>query len=154
LVAEDAQVSTTLQFQDGTMIVHDGIFGIPDVTIRAPNDDLIRLSLMEVLEPDIGQIQKLIPKGLTSMALAYAFKASNRPFVGPYIAQAMKFSTQLGIEFGQKFKEIKLPLELPDPRGENVKSVAEGLLQRRIKIFGALRHPKFLLGVSKLLSVH
>jgi len=49
LVVEDAEVAVTLRFDGGRLTVHDGIVGIPDVTIRASSDDVTRMSLMELL---------------------------------------------------------------------------------------------------------
>lgn len=46
IVAEDAEVALTLQFRHGELIIHDGIFGIPDVTIRGPSDAIIAMSNM------------------------------------------------------------------------------------------------------------
>jgi hypothetical protein len=48
IVAEDARVALTLEFRRGKLIVHDGIAGIPDVTVRAPSDDVMNLSLVEI----------------------------------------------------------------------------------------------------------
>jgi hypothetical protein len=48
IVADDADVSLTLVFErsgrDGSLIIHDGIAGIPDVTIRGPSEAIIALS--------------------------------------------------------------------------------------------------------------
>lgn len=49
LVVEDAEVSVTLRFDAGRLTIHDGIVGIPDVTIRAGSDDVTRMSLMELV---------------------------------------------------------------------------------------------------------
>jgi hypothetical protein len=48
IVAEDADVALTLEFRRGKLVVHDGIVGIPDVTVRAPSDDVMNLSLIEL----------------------------------------------------------------------------------------------------------
>ena len=37
IVADDADVALTLVFDRGRLTVHDGIVGIPDVTIRGPS---------------------------------------------------------------------------------------------------------------------
>jgi len=50
IVAVDAGVSLTLRFGQGRVTVHDGVFGVPDVTIRAKGDDIMQMSLVE-LEP-------------------------------------------------------------------------------------------------------
>lgn len=49
LVVEDAGVSVTLRFEAGRLTLHDGIVGIPDLTIRATTDDITQMSLMELL---------------------------------------------------------------------------------------------------------
>lgn len=48
IVAEDAGVALTLEFQRGKLVLHDGIVGIPDVTVRAPSDDVMAMSLVEL----------------------------------------------------------------------------------------------------------
>lgn len=53
LVVEDAEVSVTLRFDAGRLTIHDGIVGIPDVTIRADSDGVTRMSLMELV-PRLG----------------------------------------------------------------------------------------------------
>jgi hypothetical protein len=46
IVAEDADVSLTLAFDPSMerVVIHDGIVGVPDVTIRGPSDGIIALS--------------------------------------------------------------------------------------------------------------
>lgn len=53
IVAEDAGVALTLEFANGTLTVHDGIAGVPDVSVRASSDDVVNLSLVELL-PRVG----------------------------------------------------------------------------------------------------
>lgn len=53
IIVEDAKVSVTLRFDDGFLLVHDGIVGIPDVTVRAPSDDVMKMSLVELV-PVLG----------------------------------------------------------------------------------------------------
>lgn len=48
IVAEDAGVSLTMVFAGNMLTVHDGIVGVPDVTVRANSDDIIQLSLVEL----------------------------------------------------------------------------------------------------------
>jgi len=48
IVATDADVSLTLRFEGGRVTIHDGIFGLPDVTIRASGDDIMQMSLVEL----------------------------------------------------------------------------------------------------------
>jgi hypothetical protein len=47
IVADDADVALTLKFErGGKLTIHDGIVGIPDVTIRGPSDGILALSNM------------------------------------------------------------------------------------------------------------
>jgi hypothetical protein len=44
IVAEDADVALTLRFDRGKLTIHDGIVGVPDVTIRGGSDTIMSLS--------------------------------------------------------------------------------------------------------------
>jgi len=44
VVADDADVAVTLEFSGGSLVLYDGIRGIPDITIRGPSDAIIALS--------------------------------------------------------------------------------------------------------------
>jgi len=44
IVAEDAEVALTLEFQGGRLVVHDGILNVPDVTIRGTSDIIMAMS--------------------------------------------------------------------------------------------------------------
>ena len=46
IVADDADVALTLCFDDQKLTIHDGIVGIPDVTIRGDSDTILALSNM------------------------------------------------------------------------------------------------------------
>jgi hypothetical protein len=47
IVADDADVALTLRFERGGKLrIHDGITGIPDVTIRGPSEAIMALSNM------------------------------------------------------------------------------------------------------------
>ena len=48
IVAEDAGVAMTLEFAGDHMTVHDGIVGIPNITVRAKSDDIVQMSLLEL----------------------------------------------------------------------------------------------------------
>jgi hypothetical protein len=48
IVAEDIGVTLTLCFEGGRLVVHDGLNGIPDVTVRAPSEEIMKLSLVEL----------------------------------------------------------------------------------------------------------
>lgn len=47
IVAEDADVALTMCFAGGRAVVHDGIVGIPDVTVRGSAELIADLSRME-----------------------------------------------------------------------------------------------------------
>jgi hypothetical protein len=49
IVAEDAEIALTMEFNGGQLIVHDAIVGIPDITVRGSSEDIINLSLIEEL---------------------------------------------------------------------------------------------------------
>jgi hypothetical protein len=54
IVADDADVALTLVFEPGLrggMTIHDGIVGIPDVTIRGPSEAILALSNMPLATP-------------------------------------------------------------------------------------------------------
>jgi hypothetical protein len=52
IVADDADVALTLRFErGGKLTIHDGIVGIPDVTIRGPADAIMALSNMPLATP-------------------------------------------------------------------------------------------------------
>jgi hypothetical protein len=52
IVAEDADVALTLRFERGERLtIHDGIVGIPDVTIRGSSDAILALSNMPMATP-------------------------------------------------------------------------------------------------------
>lgn len=44
IVAEDAEVALTLVFRHGQLVVHDGIQGVPDVTVRGSSDVIMAMS--------------------------------------------------------------------------------------------------------------
>ncbi len=46
IVADDAEVALTMRFASGGLTIHDGIVGIPDVTIRGSSDIILALSNM------------------------------------------------------------------------------------------------------------
>jgi hypothetical protein len=46
IVAEDADVALTMRFERGRLTIHDGIAGIPDVTVRGDSESVLALSNM------------------------------------------------------------------------------------------------------------
>lgn len=51
LVADDADVALTLAFDHGHLTVHDGIHGVPDVTVRGTADAIMALSNVPITRP-------------------------------------------------------------------------------------------------------
>lgn len=51
LVADDADVALTLEFRRGSLLVHDGIRGVPDVTVRGTSDAIMALSNVPLTRP-------------------------------------------------------------------------------------------------------
>jgi hypothetical protein len=51
IVAEDAEVALTLSFYRGRLTVHDGIDGIPDLTVRGDSDTILAMSNMPPMTP-------------------------------------------------------------------------------------------------------
>jgi len=48
IVAEDAEVSLTIRFDRGHATIHDGIVGIPDVTIRGDSESVLAMSNLPI----------------------------------------------------------------------------------------------------------
>ena len=69
MVAEDADVSMTMHFENGRAIMHDGIVGIPDVTMRGGYALLADLSRMET-----GRFGLPDPKGEVNRAMLAALR--------------------------------------------------------------------------------
>jgi hypothetical protein len=53
IVVEDARVAVTLEFDASGLVVHDGIAGLPDLTIRTDSEMVTEMSLVEIL-PVLG----------------------------------------------------------------------------------------------------
>lgn len=51
LVADDADVALTLEFSRGSLVLHDGIKGVPDVAVRGTSDAIMALSNMPLTKP-------------------------------------------------------------------------------------------------------
>jgi hypothetical protein len=60
IVAEDAGVAMTLAFEGNMVTVSDGIVGVPEVTVRARSEDIVQLSLLELI-PRVGLPNPLGP---------------------------------------------------------------------------------------------
>jgi hypothetical protein len=62
IVAEDAEIAMTLEFEGNMLTVRNGIVGIPDVTVRASGEDIVQMSLLE-LTPFLGLPNLFRPTG-------------------------------------------------------------------------------------------
>ncbi len=51
LVADDAEVALTLEFDRGRLVVHDGIKGVPDVAVRGTSESIMALSNVPLTRP-------------------------------------------------------------------------------------------------------
>lgn len=69
IVAEDAEVALTMELRGGRAIVHDGIVGIPDLTIRGAAELIADLSRMET-----GRFGLPDPRGEVNRAMAQALR--------------------------------------------------------------------------------
>jgi len=85
LIAEDVEVSLTLQFMQGRLLIHDGIVGLPDITLRAGSDEILSLSLVESTTlglPDLrGEHLQKVAKGLWQGRLRLYGFAANLPLL-------------------------------------------------------------------------
>jgi hypothetical protein len=90
IVAEDVEVALTLAFERGKLTVHDGIAGVPDITIRGPSEAIMALS----------NIPSTTPLGL--------------PIPSPKDTEAtLAVQTVLGALVGGKLHVHGLPYRLP-----------------------------------------
>lgn len=73
IVAEDAEVALTMHFDRGRAVVHDGIVGIPDVTLRGSAELISDMSRMESnrfgLPDPKGEVNRAMWQGLRDGAL-------------------------------------------------------------------------------------
>ncbi|MBZ0117021.1 MAG: hypothetical protein K8H88_08510 [Sandaracinaceae bacterium] len=69
IVAEDADVALTMDFQRGRVVMHDGIVGIPDLTIRGQSEVIADMSRMET-----GALGLPDPRGEVNRAMVRALR--------------------------------------------------------------------------------
>ena len=81
IVAEDAGVSLTLVFEGNMLTLHDGIVGVPDITVRANSDDIVQMSLLE-LTPLFGLPN---PRGQTARQIATKSKRGEIRVFGAWL---------------------------------------------------------------------
>ncbi len=68
LVADDMQSALTLDFRDGMLMIHKGIYGLPQITVRATSGDIVDMSRIELLQ--LGPWPVLDPRGKVNRQLA------------------------------------------------------------------------------------
>jgi hypothetical protein len=51
LVADDADVALTLEFHNGRLVLHDGIWRVPDIAVRGTADAIMALSNVPLTRP-------------------------------------------------------------------------------------------------------
>jgi hypothetical protein len=86
IVAEDADVSLTLEFNRGQLTVHDGVVGVPDLTVRADSDNIINMSLIEIMDrsglPDpFGSMNRKIMSATRQQEIHVYGALRNIPFL-------------------------------------------------------------------------
>ena len=95
IVAEDAEVALTMELRGGRAIVHDGIVGIPDLTIRGSAELIADMSRMETGRfglPDLrGEVNRAMARALRDKRL----RIYGLPAALPLLA---RFGTVLAIE--------------------------------------------------------
>ena len=72
IVAEDADVALTIELRGGRVVLHDGIVGIPDLTIRGGAEQIGDMSRMESLGPlpdPRGEVNRAMWKALREKRL-------------------------------------------------------------------------------------
>lgn len=69
IVAEDAGVALTMEMEKGRVVVHDGIVGIPDLTIRGDSEIIADMSRMET-----GRFGLPDPRGEVNRAMVSALR--------------------------------------------------------------------------------
>ncbi len=148
IIADDADVSTTLEFRtqgsSSTVTFHDGIVGIPDLTIRGGFEPVSEMSRMEML----GSLrERFLQRGAVGK-----LRQSN---VG--VDKALTVAHVILGEVG-KAKPLaalrEVLHELPDPNGEVNRSLVQALRSKSLTVHGLPRALPLLLGMGNLLSVH
>lgn len=127
LVAEDSEVAMTLVFDGAGLTVHSGIVGQPDLALRAASDDLIRLSLIETLDPSkiLGSAARLLPNPLVAA------------LVGWLMQQAV----------------AKLNVHVPNPKGANVVAIVESIKKGTLRVYGLHKNLGLMLKLGDLFAV-
>jgi hypothetical protein len=84
IVAEDADVALTIELRRGRVVFHDGIVGIPDLTIRGGFEQISDMSRMESVGPFPD------PRGEVNRAMARALREKKlRVFGLPWSAHLL-----------------------------------------------------------------
>lgn len=77
IVAEDAGVALTMVFDGKKLVLHDGISGVPDVTVRASSDDVMNMSLVELTKRGFPDGKGEVSRGIDAAMKAGRVKAHN-----------------------------------------------------------------------------
>jgi hypothetical protein len=95
IVAEDAGVALTMELQGGRVVVHDGIVGIPDLTIRGSAEIIADMSRMESMRFGLPD-----PRGEVNRAMVAALRAKQLRIYGLPAALPLlaRFGKVLAIE--------------------------------------------------------
>ncbi len=95
IVAEDAGVALTMELTGGRVVVHDGIVGIPNLTIRGTAEVVADMSRMET-----GRFGLPDPRGEVNRAIAQALRDKQLRIYGLPAALPLlvRFGTVLAIE--------------------------------------------------------
>jgi hypothetical protein len=89
IVAEDAEVALTMELTGGRAIVHDGIVGIPDLTIRGSSEVIADMSRMET-----GRFGLPDPRGEVNRAMFAALREKRLRIFG--LPAALPLLARLG----------------------------------------------------------
>lgn len=85
MVITDLNMSVTLEFVPYAVRVHAGIVGIPDVTVRAPSEYIMKMSMLELgrfgLPDPRGEVAKELSAAEKTGAIKYFGALANIPLM-------------------------------------------------------------------------
>lgn len=84
IIAEDADVAVTLELRHGICVVHGGLVGIPDVTLRGGFEqigDLSRMEMAGVLPDPRGEVNQALWSAIQDGRLRIFGAVSNFPLL-------------------------------------------------------------------------
>ena len=94
LVITDLGMSVTLEFVPYAIRVHAGIFGIPDMTVRAPSELIMQMSMIELLPIGLPD-----PRGEVAQQLRDAEKRGDVRYYGllPNLPLALRLTRIMSV---------------------------------------------------------